>query len=81
MEGQRLIFRSGFRVDVEPFYVVMGFAPSRYGVALMARASQQQVVNVAKHGGMCAVMVGATSLRKSELGLKFDEAALRASTT
>jgi hypothetical protein len=75
------VFDADDRVDVEPFYVVMGFAPSRYGVALMARASQQQVVNVAQHGGMCAVMVGATSLRKSELGLKFDEAGLRAATT
>jgi hypothetical protein len=50
------------RVHMEPFYVVMGFAPNRYGVALMARASQRQVVNVAQHGGMCAVMVGATAL-------------------
>jgi hypothetical protein len=66
-------------VHVEPFYVVMGFAPNRYGVALMARASQQQVVNVAQHGGMCAVMVGATSLRKSEMGMAIsDAAALRA---
>ena len=46
----------------EPFYVVMGFAPSRYGVALMARASRQQVENVAQHGGMCAVMVSAKAL-------------------
>jgi hypothetical protein len=53
-------------VHVEPFYVVMGFAPSRYGVALMARASQQQVVNVAQHGGMCAVMVGAAALHTRE---------------
>jgi hypothetical protein len=49
-------------LHLEPFYVVMGFAPNRYGVALMARASQQQVVNVAQHGGMCAVMVGAAAL-------------------
>ncbi|HEU4722925.1 MAG TPA: hypothetical protein VFS59_16310 [Gemmatimonadaceae bacterium] len=53
-------------LHVEPFYVVMGFAPSRYGVALMARASQQQVVNVAQHGGMCAVMVGAAALHTRE---------------
>jgi hypothetical protein len=71
------VFDAEDRVDVEPFYVVMGFAPSRYGVALMARASQQQVVNVAQHGGLCAVMVGATSLRKSELGLTFDAAAVQ----
>jgi hypothetical protein len=45
-------------VHVEPFYVVLGFAPSRYGLSFMARASQKQVVNVAQRGGMCAVMVG-----------------------
>jgi hypothetical protein len=50
------------RLHIEPFYVVMGFAPSRYGVALVARASQQTVVNVAQHGGMCAVMVSAKAL-------------------
>ena len=50
------------QLHVEPFYVVMGFAPSRYGVALVARASQQSVVNVAQRGGMCAVMVGAKAL-------------------
>src|SRR6266542_164595 len=50
------------RLSVEPFYVVMGFAPSRYGVALLVRASQQHVVNVAQHGGMCAVMVSAMAL-------------------
>jgi hypothetical protein len=36
-------------------------------------------VNVAQRGGMCAVMVGATSLRKSEIGVKFDAEAVRAS--
>jgi hypothetical protein len=45
-------------VHVEPFYVVMGFAPTKYGVAVLARASQKQVVNVAQRGGMCAVMIG-----------------------
>ena len=50
-------------LNVEPFFIVMGFAPSRYGVALVARASQRPVVNVAQHGGMCAVMVGAKALR------------------
>ncbi len=50
------------QLHVEPFYVVMGFAPSRYGVALVARASQQHVVNVAQHGGLCGVMVSAKAL-------------------
>jgi hypothetical protein len=53
------------RLHVEPFYVVMGLAPSPYGVALVARASQQSVVNVAQQGGMCAVMVSAKALSAS----------------
>ncbi|MGE3617342.1 MAG: hypothetical protein AB7L66_15835 [Gemmatimonadales bacterium] len=48
------------QVSFEPFYVVLGFVPSRYGVGLVARASQKQVVNVAQHGGECAVMVSAS---------------------
>ena len=50
-------------LHVEPFFIVMGFAPSRYGVAMVARASQRPVVNVAQQGGMCAVMVSAKALR------------------
>ncbi len=45
-------------VSTEPFYTVMGFAPTKYGVAILGRASQKQVVNVAQRGGMCAVLVG-----------------------
>ena len=45
-------------VHMEPFYVVMGFAPSKYGLSILARASQKQVVNVAQRGGLCAVMIG-----------------------
>lgn len=45
-------------VHREPFYTVMGFAPSKYGLAILGRASQKQVVNVAQRGGMCAVLVG-----------------------
>jgi hypothetical protein len=45
-------------VHIEPFYTVMGFAPSKYGLAILGRASQKQVVNVAQRGGMCSVMVG-----------------------
>jgi hypothetical protein len=50
------------QVHLEPFYVVMGFAPSRYGLSLVARASQKQVVNVALRGGVCAVMVSASAV-------------------
>src|SRR4029079_7233109 len=46
------------RIHGEPFYVVMGFAPTKYGLAVLGRASQKQVVNVAQRGGMCGVMVG-----------------------
>ncbi len=45
-------------VAIEPFYTVMGFAPSKYGVAILGRASQKQVVNVAQRGGICAVLIG-----------------------
>jgi hypothetical protein len=45
-------------VHTEPFYLVMGFAPSKYGVSVMTRASQKQVINVAQRGGMCATLIG-----------------------
>jgi hypothetical protein len=41
----------------ELFYHVMGFASGPEGLAILARASQRQVVNVAQRGGMCAVMM------------------------
>jgi uncharacterized circularly permuted ATP-grasp superfamily protein len=50
-------------VHVEPFYTVMGFAPTKYGLAVLGRASQKQVVNVAQRGGMCAVLIGKPSGR------------------
>lgn len=46
------------KVHVEPFYTVMGFAATNYGLAILGRASQRQVVNVAQRGGMCAVFTG-----------------------
>jgi hypothetical protein len=46
------------KVHVEPFHVVMGFAATPNGVAILGRASQKQVVNVAQRGGMCGVMIG-----------------------
>src|SRR5207302_11262294 len=46
------------KVHFEPFYTVMGFAATKYGLAILGRASQKQVVNVAQRGGMCAVMTG-----------------------
>jgi hypothetical protein len=41
----------------EAFYHVMGFASTEDGLAILARASQRQVVNVAQRGGMAAVML------------------------
>lgn len=46
------------RIDAEPFYTVMGFAPTHYGVSVLARVSQKQVVNVAQHGGICSLLIG-----------------------
>jgi uncharacterized circularly permuted ATP-grasp superfamily protein len=46
------------KIHVEPFYVVMGFAPTADGVALVGRASQKQVVNVAQRGGLCVAACG-----------------------
>jgi hypothetical protein len=43
---------------VEPFYTVMGFAPTKYGLSILGRASQKQVVNVAQRGGMCGILIG-----------------------
>jgi len=56
-------------VSVEPFYTVMGFAPTKYGVGVLGRASQKQVVNVAQRGGMCAVLIGKPSGRLSGPGM------------
>jgi hypothetical protein len=46
------------KIHQEPFHVVMGFAPTTYGVSVLGRASQKQVVNVAQRGGICAVLTG-----------------------
>lgn len=46
------------RVTIEPFYTVVGFVPTKYGVAVIGRASQNQVVNVARGGGAYAVLIG-----------------------
>jgi hypothetical protein len=51
-------------IHSEPFYLVMGFTASPYGLSILARASQKQVVNVAQRGGMCAVMVSRLSDRR-----------------
>ncbi len=50
-------------VSIEPFYTVMGIAPTHYGLAVLGRASQKMVINVAQRGGMCAVLIGKPSGR------------------
>jgi len=56
-------------VHVEPFYTVYGFAPTKYGMAVLGRASQKQVVNVAQRGGMCGVLIGKPTGRLMGPGL------------
>jgi hypothetical protein len=46
------------RLHAQPFYVVFGFLCSSYGLAILGRASQAHVVNVAQRGGMCVLVVG-----------------------
>jgi len=45
----------------EPFYTVMGFAPTDHGLGVLCRVSQKQVVNVAQRGGMAAVLIARDS--------------------
>jgi len=52
------VFGAEGEVCNEPFYTVMGLAPTRYGLSILGRASQKQVVNVAQRGGMCGILVG-----------------------
>ncbi len=52
-----IVLESG-EVEGAPFYVVVGLAPTKYGLAVLGRASQKQVVNVAQRGGMLAVLIG-----------------------
>ena len=42
------------RTHDEPFYAVMGFAPTDHGLGIICRVSQKQVVNVAQRGGLAA---------------------------
>ncbi len=46
------------RAHNEPFYAVMGFAPTDHGLGIICRVSQKQVVNVAQHGGLAPVLLG-----------------------
>lgn len=52
-------------VAFEPFYTVMGLAPTKYGLSILGRASQKMVVNVAQRGGMCGVLIGKPAGRLS----------------
>lgn len=46
------------QVHYEPFYTVMGFAPTDNGVGALCRVSQKRVVNVAQHGGLATLLIG-----------------------
>lgn len=46
------------RVHEEPYYAVMGFAPTDHGLGIICRVSQKQVVNVAQRGGLAPVLIG-----------------------
>ncbi|HTW35591.1 MAG TPA: hypothetical protein VMD53_13315 [Rhizomicrobium sp.] len=46
------------KVYDEPFYAVMGFAATDHGLGVLCRVSQKQVVNVAQHGGIAALLIG-----------------------
>ncbi len=48
---------------MEPFYAVMGLAPTKYGLSILGRASQKMVVNVAQRGGLCAILIGKPTTR------------------
>ncbi|MFO0427645.1 MAG: hypothetical protein ACK526_13860 [Planctomyces sp.] len=45
------------QVFEEPYHAVMGFAPTENGLGMLCRVSQKQVVNVAQHGGLAAMLV------------------------
>jgi carboxypeptidase Taq len=56
-------------VTEEPFYTVMGFAPTDHGLGVLCRVSQKQVVNVAQRGGIAALLIARdTTLLPSERG-------------
>ncbi len=52
-------------LHAEPFYTVMGLAPTKYGLSVLGRASQKMVVNVAQRGGLCGLLVGRPTGRLS----------------
>lgn len=68
------------RIFSEPFYSVMGFAPTDNGLGIMCRVSQKEVVNVAQHGGMAAVLVvdAPKDLRIPQRSQKRDDGVLAA---
>jgi carboxypeptidase Taq len=61
----------------EPYYAVMGFAPTEHGMGTICRVSQKQVVNVAQRGGLAPLLVGhrPPELRSStRIGVRADRA-------
>lgn len=51
-----LTLRKG-KITVEPYHFVLGLAPVAGGLGILGRASKKEVVNVARLGGLAAVLV------------------------
>ncbi|HVP62985.1 MAG TPA: hypothetical protein VMT11_20685 [Myxococcaceae bacterium] len=62
-------------VRLEPFYVVLGLAATEEGLSLTGRASQEQVVNVARRGGIAVVMIAHPDFLDSRGGQGRDSSA------
>ena len=55
-------------VRLEPFHVVLGMAATEEGLSVTGRASREQVVNVARGGGIAVVMIAHPDLLDSRGG-------------
>ncbi len=51
------VIASNGQIFEEPFHAVLGFVPTENGLGMLCRVSQKQVVNVAQHGGLAAMLV------------------------
>jgi len=54
---QEFPIQTGDGLLLEPFYTVYGFCPTSYGVSVLGRASQKQVVNIAQRGGLFSLLL------------------------
>jgi len=56
--GEFPVIKPDGTISIEPFYMVAGLFPTNYGLAMIGRASQKQVVNVAQGGGAYVILIG-----------------------